>query len=100
MTSLLQTLFHDQCPNHRQIGKIDLEAEITVRHVAEMEFSYLVDSRCFDSFSVSEKVKPSRIHEVLPVSRKELPEHLPVVGVAPNLDVNIEFLRVHDELPR
>src|SRR3954451_23675595 len=45
----LQTLFHVQSPDHRQIRKVDLQTEITVRYVAEMEFSDVIDRCCFDA---------------------------------------------------
>src|SRR5262249_21177564 len=64
----------------------------------KMELPHVVDGGCFDGFAVAKEMKPGRIHEILTISGKKLAEHLPLVGVAPDFDVNVEFFCMHHEL--
>src|SRR5256885_15262988 len=64
-----------------------------------MKLSQVVDTRRFNAFSIAQKMKSGGIHEMLSMPREQLPEHLPAVAVARDLDVNIELFCVHHQLP-
>ena len=79
--------------------KIDFQGQLPVGHAGEVEFSQVLNRCRIHSFAFLQEVTVNLLTESVVGMQHQLAHQLPVTVLAPDLDVDIQYFRVQDQLP-